>query len=128
MSSQDYILWRQRKRIAMQVVSECGNIQMVAERWGVTNPAARKQLMKRWPSIYEALRSGRPRHQLHPHRVLHRLRVTARHGNQGRAAKELGIDRMALRQFLNRYAPDGLDEALALYEENYAAPLLEAAA
>ncbi len=123
--STDYIKLRKRLKIAREIVSEGGNCADFARAIGISPPAVLVYLRKYAPEYLEALKDGHRRNALHPLRVLHRLRVIAKHRTKIAAARELGISSGCLHMFIKRYCQDGIAETLADYEEAYGAPLFE---
>ena len=126
--SESYLLKRQRLRIARQVIAEGGNITVFAKRIGISPPGAIYYLRRNSPDTLKALKDGTRKDVLHPHTVLDRLRVISRSKNYRQAGERLGISNSGVCLFLKAYAPDGVEEALAEYEETYGAPLFEEAA
>lgn len=124
----DYLLLRQRKRLARDVIHEGGNVTDYAKEAGISLPAASRYLSKRAPCLLAALKDN-SRYAAHsPHKVLRRLRVIASTPKRKDAAKALGLSVYGLYRFIRVYAPDGIEEALTEYEETYGAPLFEVAA
>lgn len=121
----DYELKRKRIRLARQCISEGLNLTDFAKMAGVSKVAATVYLRQHSPACHAALKNGFRRNHLPPLRVLHRLRVVSQSRTLTAAAKELGISHPALTTFLARNAPDGVELALADYEDAYGAPLLE---
>jgi hypothetical protein len=56
------------------------------------------------------------------------LKVIKASKSQAAAARKLCLTGNAITYTLKTYAPDGLDDAIDLYEESYGAPLFEVAA
>ncbi len=126
--SESYLLKRQRLRVAREVISEQGNVTDFANAIGISLTGAIYYLRRNSPDTLDALKDGHRRVALHPLRVLHRLRVLSKSKTKAAAAKKLGLSQPGIFMFIKRYAPDGVEEALADYEEAYGAPLLEEAA
>ena len=124
----DYLLLRQRKRIARDVIHEGGNLTNFAEACGISLPGAIRYLEKHSPDIRRALKDNSRYAAHHPLKVLNRLRVISRTRKRQDAADKLGLSKYGLYRFIRDYCPDGVDEALAEYEAAYGAPLLEEAA
>jgi len=124
----DYIKLRRYKRLAATVAYEGGNLKEFAERAGVSAAFATRYLKQRAPEHHRALKDNARYAALHPLVVLSRLRVIAQSRTKTIAAKRLNLTLPGLSNFLKRYAPDGVTEALPEYEEAYGAPLFEEAA
>jgi predicted transcriptional regulator len=125
--SEAYIMKRQRLRIAREVISEGGSLVDFARIVGITRVGALKYLEKHSPATRRALADNNRGRSMHPIRVLERLRVIAGCRTQRQAAKKLGITRGRVSVFLKHYAPEGIEDALELYESLYGVPLLDAA-
>jgi predicted transcriptional regulator len=125
--SESYIMKRQRLRIAREVISEGGSLVDFARVVGITRVAALKYLEKHSPATRRALADNNRGRSMHPIRVLERLRVIAKCRTQRQAAKKLGLSHGRISVFLKHYAPDGIEDALELYESLYGVPLLESA-
>ena len=125
----DYITLRKRLRLARTVIHEGGNLTEYARRSGVSVVSASKYLRKHSECCHAALKSAHHGAATHPLRVLDRLRVLSKQkGDKARSAKALGLTYQGVWHFVNRYAPEGIEEALSDYEDAYGAPLLEAVA
>lgn len=124
----DYIKLRKYKRIAHEVIHDGGNLTEFARRAGVSAPFASRYLKKRAPHLHDKLKEARSRRTIPPEVILNRLRVVKASRSQAAAARQLNLSGNAITYMLQRYAPDGIEEALAEYEETYGVPLFEDAA
>jgi DNA-binding phage protein len=124
----DYIKLRQYKRIASEVIHDGGNITEMARRAGVSSAFISRYLRKHAPHLHSKLKEAKSRRVIAPEVILYRLKVIKASKSQAAAARKLCLTGNAITYTLKTYAPDGLDDAIDLYEESYGAPLFEVAA
>jgi len=124
----DYLLLRQRKRLAHEVIHDGGTIREFARRADVSEAFASRYLKQRAPELHHALKQARNARALLPETVLRRLRVIKKSRTQREAAKTLNMSDNSISYFLKTYAPFGVDDALTDYEDAHGLPLLEDAA
>lgn len=125
--SEAYIMKRQRLRLAREIISEGGSLGDFANVLGITNVAAINYLERHSPACRRALADNNRGRSMHPIRVLERLRVIASCRTQRQAAKKLGLSHGRVSVFLKHYAPEGIEDALELYESLYGVPLFDQA-
>jgi predicted transcriptional regulator len=118
---------RQRLRLAREIISEGGCLADYARALDVSVPAVIQYLEKHSPACRRALADNNRGRSMHPVRVLERLRVIASCRTQYQAAKKLGLSHSRVCVFLKHYAPEGIEDALELYESLYGVPLFDQA-
>lgn len=123
--SERYIMKRKRLRIAREILAEGGSLKDFAERIGISTTGVIKYLDLHSPSTRRALADNHRGNSMHPIRVLERLRIIHASRSLRHAASKIGINHSAVFTFVKRYAPDGIEDALADYEEAYGVPLFE---
>lgn len=108
---------RARILIADQVIAEGGSLSSFARKIGITTPGALFWLRRNDPERLATLVGGSSRSKHSAHEVLVRLLLIKSCegivGAKGRLAKALGINLPTLCEFQKRWAPDGLDAAIA---------------
>jgi predicted transcriptional regulator len=118
---------RKRLRLAREIISEGGCLADYARALGISVPGVIQYLEKHSPCTRRALADNNRGRSMHPIRVLERLRVIAKSRSQHQAAKKLGLSPSRICLFIKHYAPDGIEDALELYESLYGVPLLDSA-
>lgn len=108
---------RMRFRTADTFIAKGRSLSAFAREIGLTPAGALFWLRRNDPDRLAALVGGVNRTTVEPHAVLVRLLLLKScegiHGAKGRMAKALGVKLSALCEFRKRWAPDGLDAAIA---------------
>ena len=106
-----------RRRLARRTAAAGGNLHDFARELRISAPGALHFLRKHAPDLHSRLRSARSASVLPMGEVVRRLRLL-KLVERGRmsleaAARRRGVTASALLGFRARWAPDGIDQALA---------------
>lgn len=108
---------RARKRRCEKYADAGFNLSQAAESEGITRAALWQWLNRKgFHDLRRRLADNARWTTLSSQEVVSRLRVVQSSKTQRVAAKHLGISDAAMCDFLKRYAPEGIEDALELYE------------
>lgn len=110
-------IWRQRKRWAIQIISQGGGPEEIAKKWQVSRTSVHVEMKKRWPALYDEMKKRRWANHLAPKEICRRLQIVQLAPSKRQAARDIGISDARLHNFLARHAPDGVEAALEDYSE-----------
>lgn len=111
-------VWYVRRRKALAVIARGGGYAKIAEVWGVSRTYAYVAIRDKFPELQDEIHARRHSHSLKPEEIVHRLRLIASGMSYAAVARQLGLTPAAITRFLQRHAPDGVEDALETYEDD----------
>lgn len=113
----DEVAVARRLRLARAILEDGGNLTTLARRCGVSLKSAHLFLKRHDPGLLRNIATGPRGRALSAHQALVRLlllkSVEGFVGGERKLANALGLTREALYAFRRKWAPDGLDAAIA---------------